>query len=227
MSARPDIQFEEVRRTFPGPAPVHALRGVSLSVAQGAFCVVQGPSGSGKTTLLAIAGGLDAPTSGRVWVAGQETSALRGRWLLEFRCAHVGFVFQDFRLIDVLTAAENVALGLELRGCPGRQARARSLELLDRLGLAGRAGSSVRRLSGGEKQRVAIARALAGAPQVLLADEPTANLDWDTAREVLGLMREVARERGATVLAVSHDARLAGHADQVVRLVDGCVEAQS
>jgi putative ABC transport system ATP-binding protein len=225
MSARPDVRFEEVHRTYPGPVPLHALRGVSLGVAPGAFCVVQGPSGSGKTTLLAIAGGLDRPTSGRVWVAGQEISALRGRWLLEFRCAHVGFVFQDFRLIDVLTAAENVALGLELRGCPGRKARARSLELLERLGLGSRGGAMVRQLSGGEKQRVAIARALAASPQVLLADEPTANLDWDTAREVVGLMREVARERSATVLAVSHDERMARYADQVVRLVDGRVEA--
>ncbi|HVP40172.1 MAG TPA: ABC transporter ATP-binding protein [Candidatus Saccharimonadales bacterium] len=224
MSVRPEIRFLDVRRTYPGAAPVHALRGVTCEVAPGEFCLVQGPSGSGKTTLLAIAGGLEPPSSGRVWVGGEEISALRGRWLREFRRACVGFVFQDFKLVDVLTAEENVALGLELRGWPGRAARQRGRELLERLGLGARGRAGVRQLSGGEKQRVAVARALAGGPQVLLADEPTANLDWESAREVVALTREVARERGATVLAVSHDARLARFADRVLRLVDGRLE---
>jgi putative ABC transport system ATP-binding protein len=221
MNARAEIRFEQVRRTYPGAVPTQALRGVSLSVAPGAFCVVQGPSGSGKTTLLAIAGGLDVPTSGRVWVAGQEISALRSRWLLEFRCAHVGFVFQDFRLIDVLTAAENVELALELRGCPGVRARARSRELLERLGLVGRGNARVGQLSGGEKQRVAIARALVNRPRLLLADEPTGNLDAATAREVEGLLFEIAAERKLAVLLVTHEPGLAARCGRITVLEEG------
>ena len=226
MSPRAEVRFENVHRVFPGAVPRHALREVSMEVAPGDFCVVQGPSGSRKTTLLALAGGLDRPTSGRVWVAGQEIGALRDGWLAEFRRTQVGFVFQDFKLIAVLSAEENVALALEMKGWPGRRARARSRELLEGLGLGARRAARPRQLSGGEQQRVAIARALAGSPPVLLADEPTANLDWDTAREVLEVLRGAARRQSATVLAVSHDPRLARYADRVVRLVDGRVETE-
>ncbi|MBI5836396.1 MAG: ABC transporter ATP-binding protein [Candidatus Eisenbacteria bacterium] len=223
MKANAEILLEGVGRTFPGPAPLHALKGVSLEVERGAFCLVQGPSGSGKTTLLALTGGLDRPTAGRVHVAGQELTTLRERWLLEFRRTQVGFVFQDFRLLDVLTAEENVRLGLELRGWRAREARATAREMLERLGLGARRSAPVKLLSGGEKQRVAVARALAGGPRVLLADEPTANLDWESGRAVVQAMREIARERAATVMAVSHDARLTEYADQVIELVDGRV----
>lgn len=227
MSVKAAVRFEGVHRVYAGAAPTHALRNVWLEVAAGAFCVIEGPSGSGKTTLLAIAGGLECPTAGRVWVCGRELTALSGPELLAFRRGHLGFVFQDFKLIDVLTAEENVALTLELRGRSRRESRTASREMLDRLGLTARRRARPAELSGGEKQRVAIARALIADPKLILADEPTANLDWSIGQEVVRLLCAMARERGVTVLVASHDERLAVRADQVVRLVDGVVVRQA
>ncbi len=219
------LRFEAVHKVYQGAVPVHALSGVSLNVESGAFAVIEGPSGSGKTTLLALAGGLERPTAGRVQAVGVELTALGERRLAAFRRAEVGFVFQDFKLIDVLTALENVAIALQIRGQRRSVARAKSLELLARLGLAGRASARPATLSGGEKQRVAIARALVTEPALVLADEPTANLDWATGEQVVELLRVVAGERGATVVVVSHDPRLARYADQVMQLVDGRIVA--
>ncbi|UCC49996.1 MAG: ABC transporter ATP-binding protein [Gemmatimonadota bacterium] len=219
------LRFEAVHKVYQGAVPVHALSGVSLNVESGAFAVIEGPSGSGKTTLLALAGGLERPTAGRVQAVGVELTALGERRLAAFRRAEVGFVFQDFKLIDVLTALENVAIALQIRGQRRSVARAKSLELLARLGLAGRTSARPATLSGGEKQRVAIARALVTEPALVLADEPTANLDWATGEQVVELLRVVAGERGATVVVVSHDPRLARYADQVMQLVDGRIVA--
>jgi putative ABC transport system ATP-binding protein len=221
MNTRTVLRFDAVHKVYPGPAPVRALSGVSLSVERGAFAVIEGPSGSGKTTLLALAGGLDRPTAGQVSALGWELTALSEKALVFFRRAEVGFVFQDFKLIDVLTAAENVAAALQVRGYRRATALAKTRALLERLGLADRAKARPAELSGGEKQRVAIARALISEPRLILADEPTANLDWAIGAEVVELLGAVARERGATVMVVSHDPRLATYADQVIQLRDG------
>lgn len=217
------LRFDAVHKVYAGPSPVHALAGVSFAVERGAFTVIEGPSGSGKTTLLALAGGLDRPTAGHVYTLGWNLGTQNERSLVRFRRAEVGFVFQDFKLIDVLTAAENVAIALQLRFYRRKEALARANEALKRLGLGERSAALPAELSGGEKQRVAIARALISEPRLILADEPTANLDWSIGAEVVEILRDVARERLATVVVVSHDPRVAAYADQVVRLRDGCL----
>jgi len=217
------LRFEGVGKVYAGAVSCRALHDVSLEVGCGTFNVIQGPSGSGKTTLLAIAGGLERPTTGRVWLSEREITLLPARQLLELRRAELAFVFQDFKLIDILTAEENVALPLELRGVRARSARERSRAMLDRLGLGGRISRRPRELSGGEKQRVAIARALVTEPRLILADEPTANLDWETGSEVVELLRGATRERGATAIVVSHDSRLALLADHQIGIVDGAL----
>jgi ABC-type lipoprotein export system ATPase subunit len=226
MNPEPVLQLERVSKIYRASPPVAALRGVSLTLGRGGFCLITGPSGSGKTTLLGIAGGLEAPTEGRVRICGEDVTG-RGRGsLIALRRRHVGFIFQDFRLIDLLTAEENVALALRLRGVKRGAARSRSRETLVRLGLGEKRGSRPPQLSGGEKQRVAIARALAGAPTLLLADEPTANLDTETGYQVIRLLRQLASQQGATVLVASHDPRLAAHADRIVHLVDGAIAGE-
>jgi len=215
------LRFERVGKVYPGAVSCRALHEVTLDVEGGTFNVIQGPSGSGKTTLLAIAGGLERPSTGRVWLSDREITSLSARQLLELRRAELAFVFQDFKLIDVLTAEENVALPLELRGVGAGLARGRSRAVLERLGLGDRVSFRPRELSGGEKQRVAIARALITEPRLILADEPTANLDWETGSEVVQLLRDATRERGATAVVVSHDSRLALLADHQIGIVDG------
>jgi len=215
------LRFERVGKVYPGAVSCRALHEVTLDVEGGTFNVIQGPSGSGKTTLLAIAGGLERPSTGRVWLSDREITSLSARQLLELRRAELAFVFQDFKLIDVLTAEENVALPLELRGVRAGSARERSRAVLERLGLGDRVSFRPRELSGGEKQRVAIARALITEPRLILADEPTANLDWETGSEVVRLLRDATRERGATAVVVSHDSRLALLADHQIGIVDG------
>jgi putative ABC transport system ATP-binding protein len=221
MIAAPAIRFDAVERVYPGACPVWALRGISLDVPAAAMTVIEGPSGSGKTTLLAIAGGLDRATRGRVWVHGAELTAMGSPELLRFRRERIGFVFQDFKLISLLTAEENVSLALELRGF--RDARARARAALARFGLGGRANTRAGDLSGGEKQRVAVARALVGESPLILADEPTANLDGEAAEEIITVLRDLTRSSGATVLVVSHDPRVARRADIRIRLIDGKV----
>jgi putative ABC transport system ATP-binding protein len=220
------LRFDAVHKVYAGPSPVHALAGVSFAIQRGSFTVIEGPSGSGKTTLLALAGGLDRPTTGHVHALGWNLGTKSERSLVRFRRAEVGFVFQDFKLIDVLTAAENVAVALQLRFFRRKDALAKSIEALNRLGLGNRSAALPAELSGGEKQRVAIARALISEPRLILADEPTANLDWSIGAEVVEILRAVARERRATAVVVSHDPRVAAYADQVVHLCDGRIAAE-
>ena len=209
-----------------GVAEVHALDDISLSVDAGAMVAVMGPSGSGKSTLLTIAGSLEDPTSGEVVVAGQELSKLSRNARARLRRRSIGFVFQDFNLLPGLTAAENVALPLELDGTSARKARQASLQALESLGLADRASHFPDQLSGGERQRVAIARAIVGEHQLVLADEPSGALDTANGEAVMRLIH-AACKRGMAAIVVTHDAQLASWADRVVFLRDGRVTDQT
>jgi putative ABC transport system ATP-binding protein len=221
MTRAPAARLDAVHKIYPGAVPVRALTAVSLSIPRGAFAVVEGPSGSGKTTLLSLLGGLDRPSAGRVVACGTDLTDLSERALVAYRRRAVGFVFQDFKLIDVLTALENVALALRVRGHRRAEADSLALALLESLGLGSRARGRPDELSGGEKQRVAVARALVSEPPLILADEPTANLDGRAGEEVVDLLRSTARARGTTVVVVSHDPRVANRADILFRLCDG------
>ena len=195
------------------------LQPLDLAIADGEHCAIVGPSGSGKTTLLALLAGLDLPSAGRLWLAGEELTALDEDARAALRRQHVGFVFQNFQLLDTLTALDNVALPLELRG--DRDARARARDMLARVGLAERAHHYPPTLSGGEQQRVALARAFVGRPQVLFADEPTGSLDRASAQAVQALMFELNRAAGTTLVIVTHDEALAAHADRRLQLTAG------
>jgi putative ABC transport system ATP-binding protein len=207
-----------------GDTVVDALRDVDLSLARGEFVALVGPSGSGKSTLLNLIGGLDRPTSGEVWIDAVELSASDERTLTRHRREHVGFVFQTFNLLPRLTAEENVALPLMFAGVPEQERRQRARALLQRVGLARRLDHRPTQLSGGEQQRVAIARAMVGEPALILADEPTGNLDTVTGGEIMGLLKELNQERGVTVLVVTHDPEVAAYAGRIVTLRDGQVE---
>jgi putative ABC transport system ATP-binding protein len=212
------------RRYKMGDSFVDALRGVDLTVAHGEFVALAGPSGSGKSTVLNLIGGLDRPTSGQVWINGIELSDSDERTLTHHRRQHVGFVFQSFNLLPRLTAEENVALPLMFGGVSEKERRARARALLERVGLGPRLAHRPTQLSGGEQQRVAIARALVGQPALLLADEPTGNLDTVIGAEIMSLLKELNREEGLTLLVVTHDPEVAAFADRVVKLRDGQVE---
>jgi len=221
------LELRGVSKTYgTGMAEVHALRGVSLSVEPGAMVAVMGPSGSGKSTLLTIAGSLEDPTSGEVMVGGAALSGMSRNAKARLRRRTVGFVFQDFNLLPGLTAAENVALPLELDGLGAGKARAAGLRALDGLGLGERASRFPDELSGGERQRVAIARAVAGNRCLLLADEPSGALDSVNAEAVMRLIHEACK-RGVAAVVVTHDAQLASWADRVVFLRDGRVVDQT
>jgi len=207
-----------------GDTFVDALRGVDLTIAPGEFVALVGPSGSGKSTVLNQIGGLDRPTSGQVWINDTELSASGERTLTRHRRQHVGFVFQTFNLLPRLTAEENVALPLMFSGVPQKERRERARALLERVGLGQRLNHRPTQLSGGEQQRVAIARALVGEPALLLADEPTGNLDTVIGAEIMALLKELNAERGLTLLVVTHDPEVAAFADRVVKLRDGQVE---
>jgi putative ABC transport system ATP-binding protein len=209
-----------------GAAEVHALRGVDLSVKAGAMVAVMGPSGSGKSTLLTIAGSLEEPTSGDVVVGGNPLSRMSRSAKARLRRRTVGYVFQDFNLLPGLTAAENVALPLELDGMSAKAARAAGLRALEGLGLSERASQFPDQLSGGERQRVAIARAVVGDRRLLLADEPSGALDSVNAEEVMRLLHEACK-RGVAAVVVTHDAQLASWADRVVFLRDGLIVDQT
>jgi putative ABC transport system ATP-binding protein len=201
---------------------VLAVRGVDLDVAAGEFVAVMGPSGSGKSTLLHLLGGLDRPTAGSIVLDGSPVERLSEREWAILRRSRIGFVFQFFNLVDNLTVAENVELPARLVGTPHDEARARRTELLGRLGVTARADALPSQLSGGQHQRVALARALVNRPALLLADEPTGNLDSASAAEVVSLLREL-RTEGQTIVLVTHDARVASSADRVVSMRDGLV----
>ena len=199
-----------------GDAIVYALRNVSLDIMEGQFVVLLGPSGSGKTTLLNMIGGLDAPTRGRIWVGGSEITDMGEAALTMYRRRSVGFVFQFFNLVPSLTAAENVEMVAELTGNAGS-----AISALQSVGLGERTGNFPAQLSGGEQQRVAIARALAKGPSILLGDEPTGDLDYETGKMILSLMRRINRDENATMLIVTHNAAISRMADRVIRMRSG------
>jgi putative ABC transport system ATP-binding protein len=199
---------------------VAALRGVTLEVHAGEYVAITGPSGSGKTTLLQLLGGLDTPSSGSVEILGSPLAGLPDRELTRLRLTRIGFIFQRFHLLPVLTAAENVELPMAEAGVPREARRARARELLDYVGLGGRAAHRATQLSGGEMQRVAVARALANRPALLLADEPTGELDAATGTEILALFRRLHTD-GVTLVVVTHDEALAREAGRIIRLRDG------
>lgn len=209
-------------KRFQGPtAPVDAVRDVEMTVPAGRIALVLGPSGSGKTTLLSMIGGIVSPTAGRLEVCGRDLASLPDGERSAFRLHRIGFVFQTFRLLDALTAAENVEVPLNLAGVRRPESSERARALLDRLGLALRADFLPDALSAGEKQRVAIARAVALDPPLVLADEPTATLDSAAGAAAIDLLRAATRERGAGVVIASHDERIADRADRVLRMEDG------
>ena len=223
----PVLELQEITKTYgSGTAEVSALDHVSLSVDAGTMVAVMGPSGSGKSTLLTIAGSLEDPSSGEVLVAGQPLSGMPRGDKARLRRRTIGFVFQDFNLLPGLTAAENVALPLELDGVPAGKARAAGLRALEGLGLSERASQFPDQLSGGERQRVAIARAVAGERRLLLADEPSGALDSVNAEGVMRLIHQ-ACQRGVAAVVVTHDAQLASWADRVIFLRDGRVVDQT
>jgi putative ABC transport system ATP-binding protein len=214
------VTARDVVRTYgEGDATVHALRGVSLDIAKGGLTAVMGPSGSGKSTLMHILAGLDQPTSGAVEVAGVDVGSLDDTALTRLRRDHIGFIFQFFNLLPMLTAAENIALPLKLAG--GRPDEAWLAEVIDTVGLGDRLTHRPSELSGGQQQRVAVARALVSRPTVMFADEPTGNLDSTTSGEILGLLRRSVDELGQTTVMVTHDAHAAAIADRVLFLADG------
>ncbi len=216
------IRLQDVVKTYrQGEAHVHALAGLSIEVPKGQFLTIMGPSGSGKSTMLQLVGGLDVADSGTIEVDGQALASLSDDELTLYRRRRVGFVFQFFNLLPTLSAEENVALPLLLDGKSMRDVRPRVEQLLARVGLAERRTHRPDALSGGEMQRVAVARALVVEPVLLLADEPTGNLDSKTGEEILHLIRETAEEYRQTVVMVTHDARAAAYGDRIVTLKDG------
>jgi putative ABC transport system ATP-binding protein len=222
MIVQPIMQVDQVTRRFgSGTAAVTAIKNISLTVAQGEVVLIMGPSGSGKTTLLSMLGGLLKPSSGHIQLGPDEISALDERRLPDIRLRRIGFVFQDFNLLSALPVLDNVALVAQLSGLSRKAARQHAHDLLEQLGLSHRLGFLPEKLSGGEKQRVAIARALVNEPDLILADEPTANLDSHHGFETMRLLRRIAKEEQRSVIIVSHDERIKGIADRVLWLEDG------
>ena len=220
------VRVEAATKTYQRDSiAVNALAGVDLDLRRGDFAVLVGPSGSGKTTLLNLIGGLDTPTTGRIWVGGTDIGRLSKSELSQLRLRQIGFVFQEFNLIPVLSAIENVEFIMLLQGLPDALRRQRSLALLKELGLEGLERRRPNELSGGQQQRVAVARALAAEPIIILPDEPTANLDSTAGASLMDMMRRLNEERGATFVFSTHDPMVVERARRVIRLRDGRIEA--
>jgi putative ABC transport system ATP-binding protein len=225
MTQQPIIRLVGLTRQYRmGPTIVSAVAGIDLEIAAGEAVALVGPSGSGKSTLLNLLGGLDRPTSGEIWVDGENIATASPRRLVAHRRERIGFVFQSFNLLPYRTALENVEVPLMVAGLPRTERRARARQLLERVGLAARTDHRPSQLSGGEQQRVAVARALANTPSILLADEPTGNLDSATGTEVMHLLTDLNRD-GLTLIIVTHDMTVASYADRIIRLRDGKVVA--
>ena len=220
------INLKKVEKTYQDTSvPVYALRGISLTIDKGEFTAIVGPSGSGKTTLLNIVGGLDRPTKGEVLVNGQDMSKLSENQLIDFRKNNIGFVFQSYNLIPVLTAEENVEFVMLLQNRSASERKNRTKQLMDAVGLGDRMKNRPRELSGGQQQRVAVARALAPKPTFILADEPTANLDSASTTNLLDIMAKLNQEEGITFVFSTHDQRVIDRARRVITIDDGMVSS--
>jgi putative ABC transport system ATP-binding protein len=222
------VKIENVARVYKiGKVETQALRGVNLSIENGEFTALVGPSGSGKTTLLQMIGCLDQPTSGRVFINGKDVTTLNRNQRADMRRGTIGFIFQFFALIPTLTAYENVEMPLLLNGHSPKERRERVMELLKAVDLADRANNRPDQLSGGQQQRIAVARALAPKPTLILADEPTANLDTTNGQQVMEIMKRLNKETGVTFIFATHDPRVINYATRVVTLRDGVIEKDS
>ena len=220
----PLLRILAVHRHFMlGETTIEALRGISMDIHAGEFLAVWGPSGSGKSTLMNIIGLIDAPSSGEVWLDGLDSHNLDDNAMTDFRGRKIGFVFQNFNLVPVLSALENVMLPLQIQGAAEATARRRALEMLKDVGLEKFASQRPDKLSGGQRQRVAIARALVGKPKLIIADEPTANLDSDNSKTIIDLMRQLNRSLKVTFVFTTHDPRLLEHVDRKILLHDGMI----
>jgi putative ABC transport system ATP-binding protein len=222
MSGLPALELRAVAKRYPGG--VEAVAGVDLEIQPGERIAIVGPSGSGKSTMLHLMGTLERPSEGRVWVAGRDTSTLNDRELASLRSRTIGFVFQQFFLLDALSAADNVALGLLYQDVPARQRRAQAHDALGRVGLAHRAGHRPTELSGGERQRIAIARAIVGRPQLVFADEPTGNLDSRTGDDILELLERLG-DHAVTLVVITHDHQVAHRLPRKITVRDGRIVA--
>lgn len=215
------IEVKQLHKIYTGAVEVHAVRGIDLDIEQGEFTAIVGPSGSGKTTFLNMLGGLDTPTNGEIVIDGTKVHQLKTSQLTEFRMNNIGFVFQAYNLIPVLTAKENVEFIMHLQGVPKKERSERAIKLLEAVGLGDRLHSRPSKLSGGQQQRVAVARALASKPKYILADEPTANLDSNSTENLLDIMQQMNREENITFLFSTHDARVVKKARRVITVEDG------
>ena len=219
------VRTQDVKKIYEmGDVTVEALRGVDLEVEQGEYLSIMGPSGSGKTTLFNMVGGLDKPTSGKVYIDDVDVAQLDAYELAWLRCRKIGYIFQSFNLIPVMTALENVTLPMVFAGLTSDEARDKGVHLLDKVGLGDRVSHKPYELSGGQQQRVAVARAMANDPALILADEPTGNLDLNTGTEIIDLLREMNKDSGVTIISATHDHKMLSVSDRVVWVRDGRVD---